>query len=107
MVGIGIGDRGRSCKEHNTCGHILYPDALVRFIKEEVMVEGWIEVVIAVYWVTDSIEHCRVGFLPRFLSHVQVTEVFDESHSSAIIRKKVYHNHGYCHTTILSSKSNI
>ncbi len=116
VVGIGIVDRCRSCEEHEICGSILYPDVLVRFIKEEIMVEGRIEVVIAVYWVTDSIERCRAGFLPQFLAPssdsldgilAQVTEVFDELHSSASIRKKVYHNHGYCHTTILSSKSNI
>jgi hypothetical protein len=67
VVGIGIGDRGRSCEEHDICGSILYPDVLVKFIKEEIMVEGRIEVVITVYWVTDSIEHCRVGSLPQFL----------------------------------------
>ena len=116
VVGIGIGDRGRSCEEHEICGCVLYPDVIVRFVKEEIMVEGRIEVVIAVYWVTDSIERCRVVFLPRFLVPssdsldgvlAQVTEVFDESHSSASVRKKVYHNHGYCHATILSSKSSI
>ena len=113
VVGIGIGDRGRSCEEHDICGCVLVPDVLVRFIREEIMVEGRIEVVIAVYWMTDSIERCRVGFLPRFLvpsAHsldgvlAQVMEVFDESHSSAIIRKKVHRNHGFCHETIVSSK---
>jgi hypothetical protein len=87
VVGIGIGDRGRSCEEHEICGCILYPDVLVRFIKEEIMVEGRIEVVITVYWVTDSIERCRVVFLPRYLVPssdsldgvlAQVTEAFDE-----------------------------
>jgi hypothetical protein len=34
----------------------------------------------------------------------QVSEVFDESHSSAIIRKKVHHNHGYCAVTILAAR---
>ena len=63
VVGIGIGDRGHSCEEHDICGHILHPDVLVEFIKEEIMVEGQIEVAITVYWVTDSIECCCVGFL--------------------------------------------
>ena len=60
VVGIAIGDRGRSCEEHDICGRILHPDVLVRFVKEEIMVEGKIEVAISVYWVTDSVERCRV-----------------------------------------------
>ena len=67
IVGIGIGDRGRSCEEHTVCGSVLQPDVLVRLLKEEVMVEGRIETAICVYWVTDSVERCRVGFLPRFM----------------------------------------
>ncbi len=59
VVGIGIGDRGHSCEEHDICGCVLYPVVFARSIKEEIMVEGRIEVVIAVYWVTDSIEHCQ------------------------------------------------
>ncbi len=62
VVGIAIGDRGRSCEEHEICGRILLPDVLVRFVKEEIMVDGKIEVAISVYWVTDSVERCRVGF---------------------------------------------
>ena len=112
VVGIAIGDHGRSCEEHDICGCVLLPDVLVRFVKEEIMVEGRIEVVISVFWVTDSIERCRVGFLPRFLVPLaddlngllaQVSEVYDESHSSSAIRKKVHHNHGYCEVTILSN----
>lgn len=98
VVGIAIRDCGCSFEEHHICGCVLLPDVLVRFVKEEIMVEGETEVVMSVYWVTDSsIEHCRVGFLPCFLVPLseglngvlaQVTEVFDESHSSATIRKK-------------------
>ena len=116
VVGIAIGDRGRSCEEHEICGRIIHPDVLVRFVKEEIMVDGKIEVAISVYWVTDSVERCRVGFLPRFLVPsaddlhgvlAQVTEVFDESHSSAIVCKKVHHNHGFCTATILSNTTDI
>jgi hypothetical protein len=51
------------------------------------MVEGKIKVVISVFWVTDSVEPCHVGFLQGFVVLsayslnsvlVQVTEVFDE-----------------------------
>ncbi len=113
IVGIGIGDRGRSCEEHRVCGRVLAPDVIVRLRKEEIMVEGRIEVAICVYWVTDSVDRCRVGFLPRYMAVyadclngvlAQVSDVFDESHPSPSIRKKVHHNHGYCEATILDPR---
>ncbi len=116
VVGMAIGDCVRSCEEHHICGCILHPDVHVRFVREEIMVEGKIEVAISVYWVTDSVERCCIGFHPRFLVPMtdnlngvlaQVTEVFDELHSSVIIRKKVHHNHGYCTAMILSNSTNL
>ena len=113
IVGIGIGDRGRSCEEHTVCGSVLQPDVLVRLLKEEIMVEGEIETAICVYWVTDSVEHCQVGFLPHFMIRyadslngllAQVTDVFDEFTSSPELRTKVYHNHGFCRAVILDPK---
>jgi hypothetical protein len=112
IVGIAIGDRGRSCEEHVAfCGVVLGPDVLVRLVKEEIFVEGKIEAVVSAYWVTDSMECCRVGFLPCFLVAknadkvngllAQVTEVFDSNHPSAAIREKVHRNYGFCHATIL------
>ena len=44
---------------------VLAPDVLIRLVKEEIMVEGKIETVFSAYWVTDSIECCRVGFRHR------------------------------------------
>ena len=113
IVGIGIGDRGRSCEEHTICGRVLQPDVLVRLLKEEIMVDGHIETSISVYWVTDSVKRCRVGFLTRFMIPyansfngllAQVTDVFNEYASSPEIRKKVHHNHGFCRAVILDPK---
>ena len=68
--------------------------------------------VISVFWIADSVEHCHVEFLPCFLVPLadnlngilaQVMEVFNESHSSAIVRKKVHQNYGYCSVTILAN----
>jgi hypothetical protein len=112
IVGIAVGDRGRSCEEHVAyCGVVLAPDVLVRLVKEEILVDGRIETVVSAYWVTDSIERCRVGFLPRYMvaKHAdglngllaQVTEVFDKHNESAAIREKVYRNYGFCNATIL------
>jgi hypothetical protein len=112
IVGITVGDRGRSCEEHIAyCGVVLAPDVLLRLVKEEIMVEGRIETVVSAYWVTDSVERCRVGFVPRYMvvTHAdslngllaQVTEVFNNHHPSAAIREKVHRNYGYCHAVIL------
>jgi hypothetical protein len=112
IIGIAVGDRGRSCEEHVAyCRVVLAPDVLVRLVKEEILVEGRIETVVSAYWVTDSVECCRVGFLPRFMvaKHAnavngllaQVTKVFDNHNESAAIREKVYRNFGFCYATIL------
>ena len=113
IVGITVGDRGRSCEEHVAyyCGVVLAPDVLLHLVKEEIMVEGKIETVVSAYWVTDSVERCRVGFVPRYIvvHHAdslngmlaQVTEVFDNHNPSAAIREKVYRNFGFCHIIIL------
>jgi len=63
IVGIAIGDRGRSCEQHVAyCGVVLAPDVLLRLMKEEIFVNGKVETVVSAYWVTDSVERCRVGF---------------------------------------------
>ena len=90
---------------------VLAPDVLIRLVKEEILVEGKIETVVSDYWVTDSVEQCRVGFLPQYMvvkyadslngMLAQVTDVFDDHHPSAAIREKVNRNFRYCHATIL------
>ncbi len=63
IVGIAIGDQGRSCEQHVAyCGVVLAPDVLLRLVKEEIFVDGKVETVVSAYWVTDSVERCRVGF---------------------------------------------
>lgn len=113
IVGIRRGDRGRSCEEHVICGEVLAPDVIVRFRKEEIMFGARVEVAISAYWVTDSVDRCRVGFLPRhMIMHAdsingllaQVSEVFDDHHPSSAVRKKVHHNHGFCQATILNPR---
>ena len=47
IVGIAIGDQGRSCEDHRICGMVLAPGVIVRLRKEEIMVEGRIEVYVS------------------------------------------------------------
>ena len=67
IVGIESPDRGRSCEEHTVCGAVLELDTVVRFRAEQIDVDGEEQTALAVYWVTDGIDRCRVGFLRRHL----------------------------------------
>ena len=67
IVGINASDKGRSCEEHANCGSVLKIDTLVRFRSVQIWCNGEEETALAVYWVTDGIDRCRVGFLPCHL----------------------------------------
>ena len=66
IVGIKKSSRGRSCEVHSCCGSVLAPDTLVRFKEEEIQVSGGkVEKALCVYWVSEGVDRCLVGFLPR------------------------------------------
>ena len=68
IVGLNAADRGRSCEEHSVCGaEVLKIDSVVRFRAEQINVNGTEETALAVYLVTDGVDRCKVGFLPRNL----------------------------------------
>jgi hypothetical protein len=76
IVGIIASDRGRNCHDHPFCGEIVKLDVVVRFRREMINVAGGTnggpgreEPAIVVYWVTDGIDACRIGFLPRHMNH--------------------------------------
>ncbi len=113
VVGIRMGDRGRSCEEHSVCGEVVEEDTLLRLRRVQIEVDGHEETVIACIWVTDGIDRCRVGFLKRhILKHAwpfdgalaQVTEVFsaDPRRCDSAERRMHHHNHGFALATILS-----
>ena len=63
IVGISASDRGRSCDEHTTCGEVVEEDLVGHFRKIQHLVGDTEETAIAVYWVSDRIDRCRIGFL--------------------------------------------
>jgi hypothetical protein len=107
-------DQGRSCEEHPiNCVEVLEPDVVVRLRKVQLMVEGREETAIAAVWVTDGMDRCRVGFLPRHMvkhaarydgSLVQVTRVLraDPTCCDLAERRVRHHNRGCCLATIIS-----
>ncbi len=113
IVGIEKGDRGCSCEEHDVCGEVVEEDTLLHLRREQILVDGKEETSIACYWVTDGIDHCRVGFLKRHMvkhawrfdgALVQVTKVFsaDPLCCDSAERKMYHHNHGCALGTIVS-----
>ena len=66
IVGIAEGGRGRSCEEHDVCGAVLGLDSVVRLRSIQIVNDaGKEEPAVGVYWVTDGVDRCLVGFLPR------------------------------------------
>ncbi len=108
IVGTGVRDRGCSCEEHpNNCGKVLAGNVVVRLHKVQIVVDGCKEMEIVAYWVSDSIDCCRVGFLPcHIVKHAvhynralaQVTRVFsdDPACSDSAERRMFHKNKGCC-----------
>jgi len=83
IFGTNRRDCGRSCEEHGCCGEILTEDVVVRLRREQILVPNKLgrkgsmreETAITVNWVTDGVDRCRVGFLPK--SYVATGSVYD------------------------------
>lgn len=115
IVGTNSPAHGRCCDMHDICGTVIKEDVVVRLRKMQVLVEGKEETTIAVYWVTDGIDMCRVGFLPRHMvKHAdrydgvlaQVTSVYSSEDDSPSKRRKFHHNKGCCVAAIISKLQN-
>jgi hypothetical protein len=114
IVGTTVSCQGRSCEEHKICGKVLKEDMVVRLRKMQLMVEGKEETVIAVIWVTDGVDRCRVGFLPcHMVRHAaryegalaQVIRVLsDDAATCNSAEHRMFHkNKGFCLAAIIST----
>jgi hypothetical protein len=107
IIGIAAGKRGRRCEDNTVCcGDLLEEDSVVRLGMERILFPNFLagkgrkkqeETAITVNWVTDGVDRCRVGFLPRAYALegaiyekvlCWVTEVFSKSDPSHMIREK-------------------
>ncbi len=117
IVRTEMGDQGCSCEEHpNNCGEVLANNVVVRLRKVQIVVDGRKETAIAAYWVSDSIDHCHVGFLPcHMVKHAvryngvlaQVTHVFSNNPmcSDTVERRMFHKNKGCCLAAIIAWRS--
>ena len=87
IFGIQSPGNGCSCEEHPICGCVLQEDSVVRFRKVQVLIDGKEESAIAAFWVSDGVDRCRVGYLPKFhVTHwkslegalAQIKEIYTE-----------------------------
>ena len=111
IVGTGASNNGRSCANHNVCGSILEVDMVVRFRSVSIQKKsGKEEPALAVYHVSDGIDLCRVGFLPRhYLKNykaydgvlAQITDVFTIDSSDSYKRNRFHRNCGMCRAAII------
>ena len=65
ILGLNQATNGCSCPDHENCGSVVKPDVVVCLRKVQVTIQGKEESAIAAYWVTDGIDSCCVGFLPK------------------------------------------
>ena len=112
IVGINSNTNGLSCEEHHTCGCVLEEDSLVRLQKRQVYINGREQSAVGVYWVSDGVDRCLVGFLHRHqVKHLnklegalcQVTEVYSENSDSPTKWHKHKKNFGCAIAAIVSS----
>jgi 5-methylcytosine-specific restriction endonuclease McrA len=112
IVGTKSNSQGRSCEHHLVCGSLLNEDSVVRIRKVQVIVDGKEEPALAAYLVSDGVDSCRVGFLPRhLLKHstkydgllAQIIDVYSKESPSPTSRRKFHRNNGCCVAAIISS----
>ena len=122
VVGTNRGDCGRSCEVHpDSCGTaVLVDDAVIRIRKEQILVEDFKagkgkmkeETALTANWVSDGIDRCRVGFLPKaYVPHAklwdgvlcQVVFVASADDSSSVVRRKYHHYCGYVRVAVISA----
>ncbi len=120
VVGTAGTDRGRSCKEHACCSDVLDNDVLVKLQHEQILVPDAIagggkmkeETAITINGVSNGIDCCRVGFLPRaFVVQgsvwdgvlCQVVEVFGKDDPSKLCRAKWHQNKGFARVAVIGT----
>ena len=106
---------GYSCEEHAICGSVIQDNVVVQLRKVHILIEGKEETAIAAFWVSDGVDRCRVGYLPKF--HVrywnllegalaQIIEVYHQGSDSPTKRQKCHRNSGCAVAALISPPMN-
>ena len=111
IFGIESLTNGCSCEEHAICGSVIQDNVVVRLRKVQVLIEGKEETAIVAFWVSDGVDRCRVGYLPKFhVKHwkllegalAQIIEVYHQESDSPTKRQKCHRNSGCAVPALIS-----
>ena len=112
IVGVNSPTIGRSCEEDHICGEVVIEDVVLRLRKVQVRMNQQEQSAIAAFWVSDGIDCCRIGYLPKAYvknwkqydgALVQVVEVYSGDSDSPMKHQKFHRNHGLAMAVIISS----
>ena len=112
IVGVNCPTNERSCEEHRICGEVVIEDVVLRLRKVQVQINQQEQSAIAAFWVSDGIDRCRIGYLPKACvknwrqydgALVQVIEVYSAESDSPTKCQKFHRNHGLAIAVVISS----
>ena len=111
IVGVNSPTNGQSCEEHPICGEVVIEDVL-HLRKVQLLMNQQEQSAIAAFWVSDGIDHCCVGYLPKpYVKNwkqydgalVQVVKFYSGDSDSPTKHQKFHRNHGLAVAVIISS----
>ena len=112
IVGVNSPTNRQSCEEHRICGEVVIEDVVLHLRKVQVQINQQEQSTIAAFWVSDGIDHCRIGYLPKAYvknwkqydgALVQVIEVYSAESDSPTKCQKFHRNHGLAVAVVISS----
>ena len=112
IVGVNSPTNRRSCEEHRICGEVVIEDVVLCLRKVQVQINQQEQSAIAPFWVSDGIDRCCVGYLPKAYvknwkqydgALVQVIEVYSADSDSPTKHQKFHRNHGLTMAVVISS----
>ena len=90
----------------------LIEDVVLHLRRVQVLINQQEQSAIAAFWVSDGIDHCCIGYLPKVYvknwkqydgALVQVVEVYSGDSDSPMKHQKFHRNHGLAVGVIISS----
>ena len=112
IVGVNSPTNGRSCEEHPICGEVVIEHVVLHLRMVQVLMNKQEQSAIAAFWVSDGIDCCRIGYLPKAYvknwkqydgALVQVVGVHSGDSDSPMKHKKFHRSHGLAVAVIISS----
>ena len=112
IVGVNSPTNRQSCEEHPIFSEVVIEDVVLHLRKVQVLMNQQEQSTIAAFWVSDGIDCCHVGYLPKVYvknwkqydgALVQVVEVYSGDSDSPTKCQKFHKNHGLAVAVIISS----